>query len=70
MAPTSLGETASDERSGYAWHWECNFRAQAGFHRRGEHGRSKAKLRLQPAWEGGLLCDEQRGARNGSEADE
>ena len=70
MAPTSLGEAASEQRSGYAWHWECNFRAQAGFHKRGEHDRSLAKLRLQSAWEGGPLCDEQRGTGNGSEAEE
>src|SRR5215217_4412597 len=53
MAPTSLAEAASDERSGYAWHWECNFRAQAEFHKRGEHGRSMAKLSSQSAREGG-----------------
>src|SRR5215217_7665927 len=68
MAPTSLAETASDERSGYAWHWECNFRVHAGFHTRGEHGLRMAKLRSQSAWERGLLCDQQRGARNGGEA--
>src|SRR5215212_8642740 len=67
MAPTSLAETASDQRSGYAWHWECNFRAQAEFHRRGDHGRSMAKLRSQSAWEGGLLRDEQCGTRDGGE---
>ena len=70
MAPTSLAEAASHQRSGYAWHWECNFRAHVGFHKRGEHGRSMAKLSSQSAWEGGLLCDQQRGARNGGEADE
>jgi hypothetical protein len=70
MAPTSLAETASDQRSGYAWQWECNFRAHAEFQRRGEHGRSMAKLSSQSAWEGGPLCDQQRGARNGGEADE
>src|SRR5215204_3751602 len=52
MAPTSLGETASGQRSGYAWQWECNFRAHTGFQRRGEHGRRMAKLRSQSAWEG------------------
>src|SRR5215207_10484684 len=70
MAPTSLAEAASDQRSGYAWRWECNFRAQAEFHKRGEHGCSMAKLRSQSAWEGGLLCDQQRGTRDGGEADE
>src|SRR5215217_4162238 len=53
MAPTSLAEAASDQRIGYAWHWECNFRAQAEFHRRGDHGRSTAKLSSQSAREGG-----------------
>src|SRR4051812_42030608 len=70
MAPTSLADAVSDQQSGYAWLWDCNFRAHAEFHRRREHGRGLAKLRLKPAWEGGLLHDEQRGARNGGEADE
>src|SRR3954451_13777754 len=65
MAPTSLADAASDQQSGYAY---CNFRVHAEFQRRGEHGHSMAKLRSQSAWEGGLLHDEQRGARNGGEA--
>src|SRR4051795_6260057 len=40
MAPTSLADAASEQQSGYAWLWDCNFRVHAEFQRRGEHGHS------------------------------